>query len=100
LLRNDKDLTQPGKAKIGGTENSDVQGMNIEVLPSYKDCHPKEEAVQWITENKEQPFFLYLAHNMPHAPIFASNEFQGRSEGGRLGDVAEEIDWSVRLQTR
>ena len=54
-----------------------------------------EEAVKWISEEREEPFFLYLAHNMPHAPIFAAPEFQGRSEGGRYGDVIEEIDWSV-----
>ena len=41
-----------------------------------------EEAVQWIQDKKEQPFFLYLAHNMPHVPIFASEDFQGKSAGG------------------
>jgi arylsulfatase A-like enzyme len=54
-----------------------------------------EEAVRWINQHKGKPFFLYLAHNMPHAPVFASKEFQGKSDGGRYGDVIEEIDWSV-----
>lgn len=54
-----------------------------------------EEAVKWIEQQKDNRFFLYLAHNMPHAPIFASPEFQNRSAGGRFGDVVEEIDWSV-----
>ena len=54
-----------------------------------------KEAVQWIRKQKEAPFFLYLAHNMPHAPIFASPEFQGKSNNGRFGDVVAEIDWSV-----
>ncbi|MEM7392708.1 MAG: sulfatase [Verrucomicrobiota bacterium] len=54
-----------------------------------------EEAVQWIKANKDRRFFLYLAHNMPHAPVFASKAFQGRSAGGRYGDVIEEIDDSV-----
>ena len=54
-----------------------------------------EEAVKWISEKKDQRFFLYLAHNMPHAPVFASAEFQGKSAAGRYGDVIEEIDWSV-----
>lgn len=53
------------------------------------------EAVRWIRKNKDRPFFLYLAHNMPHAPVFASEKFRGLSEGGRYGDVIEEIDWSV-----
>jgi arylsulfatase A-like enzyme len=51
--------------------------------------------VKWIGANKGKPFFLYLAHNMPHAPVFASKAFQGKSKGGRFGDTIEEIDWSV-----
>ena len=54
-----------------------------------------EQAIGWIKEHREHPFFLYLAHNMPHVPIFASEEFAGRSLGKRYGDVIEEIDWSV-----
>ena len=53
------------------------------------------EAVQWIEDHKDETFFLYLAHNMPHVPIFASKDFQGKSEAGVFGDVVEEIDWSV-----
>ena len=53
------------------------------------------QAVSFIKTERDQPFFLYLAHNMPHAPVFAAPEFQGRSKGGRYGDVIEEIDWSV-----
>src|SRR5690606_3386306 len=32
-----------------------------------------EEALRFISENKNAPFFLYLAHNMPHVPLFASD---------------------------
>ena len=49
----------------------------------------------WIAKSKDAPFCLYLAHNMPHVPIFASKKFQGKSDGGVFGDVVEEIDWSV-----
>lgn len=54
-----------------------------------------EEAVKFITENKKKPFFLYLAHSLPHVPLFVSDPFRGRSERGLYGDVVEEIDWSV-----
>lgn len=54
-----------------------------------------EDAVEFIKSNKEQPFFLYLAHSMPHVPLFASDEFEGKSQRGLYGDVVEEIDWSV-----
>ena len=54
-----------------------------------------EEAVKIIKANREKPFFLYLAHNMPHVPIFASEAFAGKSARGLYGDVVEELDWSV-----
>ena len=54
-----------------------------------------EEALKFIEKNKSKPFFLYLAHNMPHAPIYASENFIGTSERGLYGDVIQEIDWSV-----
>ena len=54
-----------------------------------------ERAVSFINKNKNNPFFLYLPHSMPHVPIGASNKFQGKSEQGLYGDVIMEIDWSV-----
>ncbi|SFU14080.1 C-terminal region of aryl-sulfatase [Algoriphagus locisalis] len=54
-----------------------------------------EEAVSFINSNKDKPFFLYLAHSLPHVPLFASSDFKGKSERGLYGDVIEEIDWSV-----
>ncbi|MEM0993791.1 MAG: sulfatase [Bacteroidota bacterium] len=54
-----------------------------------------DEATDFIARNKEQPFFLYLAHSMPHVPIYASPKFEGRSERGLYGDVIQEIDWSM-----
>lgn len=53
------------------------------------------EAVDFIRARKDRPFFLYLAHSMPHVPLFASTGFAGRSPRGLYGDVIEEIDWSV-----
>ncbi len=54
-----------------------------------------ERAVQFIEENKDQPFFLYMAHSMPHVPLYVSDKFRGKSENGLYGDVIMEIDWSV-----
>ena len=56
-----------------------------------------QEAVKFIKEGKrtQTPFFLYLAHNMPHVPLFRSPEFTDKSRRGVYGDVIEEIDWSV-----
>ncbi len=54
-----------------------------------------QEAIQFIQQNKEKPFFLYLAHNLPHVPLFASEGFIGTSNRGIYGDVVEEIDHGV-----
>jgi len=54
-----------------------------------------EKAVEFIKSNKAKPFFLYLAHSLPHIPLFAHPEFIGHSQQGLYGDVIEEIDWSV-----
>lgn len=54
-----------------------------------------EHAVSFIERNKERPFFLYVAHNMPHVPLHVSDKFRGRTARGLYGDVIEEIDWSV-----
>jgi arylsulfatase len=53
------------------------------------------EAIRFIENNKDQPFFLYLPHNMPHIPLAASSDFKGKSANGLYGDVIEELDWSV-----
>ncbi len=54
-----------------------------------------EEALKFIANNKQKPFFLYLAHSLPHVPLFASTKFKGTSARGLYGDVIEEIDWST-----
>jgi len=52
-------------------------------------------AVSFIERHRDRPFFLYLAHSMPHVPLGVSARFRGRSAQGMYGDVIEEIDWSV-----
>ena len=54
-----------------------------------------ERAVSFIERNKDRPFFFYLAHSMPHVPLFVSSKFKGKSQQGLYGDVIMEIDWSV-----
>jgi|SaaInlStandDraft_1057018.scaffolds.fasta_scaffold25616_2 arylsulfatase A len=54
-----------------------------------------EESLEFIENNKGTPFFLYLAHSMPHVPLYASKEFEGKSDAGLYGDSIEEIDHGV-----
>ena len=53
------------------------------------------EAVGFIKTNRERPFFLYLAHNAVHWPLYPGEKFRGKSKNGLFGDWVEEMDWSV-----
>ncbi len=103
---NDMD-SRPGLAKgSSGSPNPPEDGWNVPLLrdgeiieqPAVQTTLTKrytEEAVRFITEKKDGPFFLYLAHTFPHVPLFASEAFKGRSRAGIFGDAVEELDWSV-----
>lgn len=56
-----------------------------------------DEGIRFISQSVKagKPFFLYLAHSMPHVPLFSSPDFQGKSEAGPYGDVIEEIDFNT-----
>jgi arylsulfatase A-like enzyme len=53
------------------------------------------EALTFIRQNRQGPFFLYMAHNFPHVPLYASSEFKGKSRRGLYGDAVEELDASA-----
>jgi len=54
-----------------------------------------KEAIEFISNHKDNPFFLYLPHSLPHVPHFSSDRQNGKSDGGLYGDVIEDLDWSV-----
>lgn len=54
-----------------------------------------EKSVQWIKENKKDPFFLYLATTNIHHPFTPHPRFIGTSEAGLYGDFIHELDWIV-----
>jgi arylsulfatase len=74
-------------------ENEDV----IEYSPDLSQLTKRytQKALDFITRNQQNLFFLYFAHTMPHVPIAASDDFKGKSARGLYGDVIMEIDWSV-----
>jgi arylsulfatase A-like enzyme len=59
-----------------------------------------ERSVSFIRKNKHKPFFLYLAHPLPHVPLFVSEKFKGKSQQGLYGDVMMELDWSIGQITK
>jgi arylsulfatase A len=56
-----------------------------------------DESITFISRSvkKNKPFFLYLANSMPHIPLYVSDAFKGKSDGGLYGDVIEEIDYNT-----
>ena len=54
-----------------------------------------DKAIQFMERNKDKPFFVYLAHPMPHVKLDATPKFKGKSKAGLYGDVVEEIDYNV-----
>ena len=69
----------------------------IETVPDQSTLTRRytEESLQFIRENRQRPFLLYLAHTFPHVPLFASPAFRAKSPRGLYGDVVEELDGSV-----
>jgi arylsulfatase A-like enzyme len=74
-------------------EGDEVVGLNTDQNRFTGDFTAR--AVSFIERHADEPFFLYLAHPMPHVPLHASKAHRGKSEQGLYGDVIEEIDASV-----
>jgi arylsulfatase A-like enzyme len=89
--------TQRGKWPVLHLIEGNTQGKAITTLDDASNLTTMytERAVSFINKNKNHPFFLYLAHSMPHVPLAVSSKFKNKSGAGLYGDVMEEIDWSV-----
>lgn len=74
-------------------DGNEVVGYNTDQSKFTTDYTTR--SVNFIRKNKNKPFFLYLAHSMPHVPLAVSDKFKGKSQQGLYGDVMMEIDWSV-----
>ncbi len=74
-------------------EGEEIVGHNMDQTRFTTDF--ANRAVEFIERNADRPFFLYVAHPMPHVPLHVSEKFLGESAQGMYGDVIEEIDWSV-----
>lgn len=85
-----------GRFRIQLLRNNDIitDALDQEGLDNLTKDYTKE-AVEFIHQNKDKPFFLYLSPNMPHIPLGASKEFRGKSKRGLYGDAVEELDWSI-----
>jgi arylsulfatase A-like enzyme len=85
------DMNRGSLALVMGNETVEIEPDQSLLTRRYT-----EFCIDFINQKaNKSPFFVYLAHTMPHIPIYASKQFLGKSKGGLYGDVIEEIDWSV-----
>lgn len=73
--------------------NKEVVELNVDM--STLTQRYTDEAIAFIDHHQDEPFFLYLAHSMPHVKLAVSENFKGKSKGGLYGDVIEEIDYNI-----
>jgi len=95
---NDMDYIPPENGQPGYWNIPLMHNENIIERPADQSTLTQRytmEAVNFIKENKDKPFFLYLAHTMPHTPLYASDKFKGKSRRNLYGDVVQELDWSA-----
>jgi arylsulfatase A len=91
LMKSDPNGSDP---VAGYTTIAEHLPSNPQVCESLTGLYT-EAAVKFIMENRNKPFFAYIAHNMPHLGLYSGDAFKDRSRRGRLGDVMVEIDDSV-----
>lgn len=75
-----------------------LRGDTIEkrpAVPAEMTSLYTKEALKFIEQHQQHPFFLYLGHAMPHIPFDASSKFKGKSQRGLYGDAIEELDDST-----
>ncbi|MDF7824030.1 sulfatase [Pontiellaceae bacterium B12227] len=103
------DMVPPNFVDLPFMRNETVEALNPAQDPFTRIL--TEEAINFITTNKDQPFFLYLPHPAPHRAIHASAPFMERFSEAQISAIVseddkpsrdfilpaacEEIDWSV-----
>ncbi len=80
----------PGLTLLENTDTLETNPDQTQLVQRYTAA-----ALDFIRDHQDTSFFLYLAHSMPHVPIFASEAFLGKSGQGLYADVIQEIDASV-----
>ena len=73
----------------------DTTAIEDTVIQEFLTVKYTEQALNFIETNRNTPFFLYLAHAMPHLPVSTTGDFKGTSRSGLYGDVIQTIDWST-----
>jgi arylsulfatase A len=54
------------------------------------------KAKDFISKQKENPFFLFFSYHDIHVPRIPSQQFAGKSPMGARGDAIAQMDWTTR----
>jgi arylsulfatase len=73
----------------------DTNVRSNELLQSTFTHRFTDETIHFMHENRDRPFFIYLAYTLPHLPLYPNSEFAGKSLRGKYGDIIEELDASL-----
>ncbi len=73
----------------------DTNVRSNEMLQSTFTHRFTDETIRFMHENRDKPFFVYLAYTLPHLPLYPNSEFAGKSLRGTYGDIIEELDASL-----
>ncbi len=88
-----------GRSIVGMKDGESIMDMAV-----FNRCRRKlqdtaielsAEAVRFIENNKDKPFFLYYSTTNVHLPHTPNKRFRGRSSLGKYGDFVVEFDWAV-----
>ena len=76
-----------------------VDGEVVEQQPDQASLTDRyvARALEFMRENRERPFFLYLAHMYVHVPIYVQERFASASRNGAYGAAVESIDWATSV---
>jgi arylsulfatase A len=87
--------TQTGERVVPLVRDEQVAELLTDEAQSKIVARYTDEALRFIRDSRDRPFFLYLPHTAVHTPIFPGAAFRGKSAHGRFGDWVEEVDWST-----
>jgi arylsulfatase A-like enzyme len=80
-----------GTSRIGWMSGGEVARWTDEEMPDVF----LGKAIDFITENKDGPFFMFYAVHENHVPRIPHPRFRGSTSLGVRGDAVVQMDWGI-----
>ncbi len=92
ILWNDPESTLT-KWKTPLFEDEKIVELPVDQRTITRRCTQK--AIDFVTANKEKPFFVYLPHSMPHIPLYVPDDVRDPDPKNAYINTIEHIDTEV-----